>query len=77
MSEIDRYNETLNDTRENLKKFIDILNTEFLEGRNKYKKALQDVDKIVTEYSKREDYLLGGLYTDLIDDINKVLRKVL
>ena len=77
MPEIDRYNETLNDTRENLKKFIDILNTEFLEERNRYKEALQDVDKIVTEYSKHEGYLLDSLFTDLIDDINEVLRKVL
>lgn len=35
---------------------------------------LDKIKGIATKYSQREDYLLGGLYADLIDKLNEVLK---
>lgn len=35
---------------------------------------LNKIKEIATKYSQREDYLLGGLFTDLVDELNEVLK---
>ena len=69
-----RFFETLEDVKSDLKSYVDQLNTSVIIERDNYKKALQDIDKIVTEYSKHEDYLLSGLFADLINELNEVLK---
>ncbi len=35
---------------------------------------LEKIKEIATKYSQREDYLLGGLFADLVDKLNEALK---
>lgn len=56
----------LNQERVNFKK-CDLEN-------KKLKEKLEKIKGIVTKYSQHEGYLLDGLFTDLVDELNKVLK---
>lgn len=47
---------------------------ELAEENTKLKEKLEKAKEITTKYSQREDYLLGGLFADLVDELNEVLK---